>query len=158
MYSVKFLILNVLWQILEIRPKPDFVGLTTFLNLSYVSSNYQPKEMQNCIVCTVVVLLKWVCLVTYGIHIFTKSRNQEIDNTKQLPLYWCFDLMCRVNTFFVFPDQVHSGQLKSSREDDAGALEAEVEGRGKGSVADPAAAKLTFMSLENLENKFCQRK
>ena len=75
--------------------------------------------------------------------------------------------MCRVNTFFVFPDQVHSGQLKFSREDvagaletevDAGALESEVEGRGKGSVADPAAAKLTFMSLENLENKFCQRK
>ena len=66
--------------------------------------------------------------------------------------------MCRVNTFFVFPDQVHSGQLKFSREDVAGALETEVEGRGKGSVADPAAAKLTFMSLENLENKFCQRK
>ena len=59
--------------------------------------------------------------------------------------------MYRVNTFLIFPDQVHSGQLKSSREDDAGALEAEVEGRGKGSVADPAAAKLTFMSLENLE-------
>ena len=68
--------------------------------------------------------------------------------------------MCRVSTFLVFPDQVHSGQLKFSREDvagaletevDAGALESEVEGRGKGSVADPAAAKLTFMSLENLE-------
>ena len=69
---------------------------------------------------------------------------------EQIRLYWCLDLMCRVNTFLVFPDQLHSGQLKPSREDDAGALETEVE--GKGSVADPA--KLTFVSLEHLEKNY----
>ena len=62
--------------------------------------------------------------------------------------------MCRVNTFLVFPDQMHSGQLKPSREDDAGALETEVE--GKGSVADPA--KLTFVSLEHLEKIILPKK
>ena len=62
--------------------------------------------------------------------------------------------MCRVNTFLVFPDQLHSGQLKPSREDDAGALETEVE--GKGSVADPA--KLTFVSLEHLEKIILPKK
>ena len=52
--------------------------------------------------------------------------------------------MCRVRTFFVLPDQVHSGQLKSRREaDPAGALETEVDGRGS------VAAKLTVVSLEN---------
>ena len=84
------------------------------------------------------------------------SRNQEIDKTEQMRLYWCLDLMCRVNTFLVFPDQVHSGQLKPSREDDAGALETEVE--GKGSVADPAAAKLTFVSLEHLDKFILPKK
>ena len=71
-------------------------------------------------------------------------QNQEIDNSKQLQFYWCLVLMCRVRTFLVLPDQGHSGQLKSSwREaDPAGALVTEVEGKGKGSVADPAAAKL----------------
>ena len=73
---------------------------------------------------------------------------------EQIRLYWCLDLMCRVNTFLVFPDQLHSGQLKPSREDDAGALETEVE--GKGSVADPA--KLTFVSLENLEKLILPKK
>ena len=73
---------------------------------------------------------------------------QEIE-TKQLPLsdYWCLVLMCRVRTFLVLPDQVHSGQLKSIREADPGALETDVDGRG--SVADSAAAKLTVVSLEN---------
>ena len=59
--------------------------------------------------------------------------------------------MCLVSTFLDLPDQWHSGQLKSRREDDAEALETDVEGRGKGSVADPAAGKLTFVSLENLK-------
>ena len=61
-----------------------------------------------------------------------------------------------VNTFLVFPDQMHSGKLKPSREDDAGALETEVE--GKGSVVDPAAAKLTFVSLEHLEKIILPKK
>ena len=58
--------------------------------------------------------------------------------------------MCLVSTFLDLPDQWHSGQLKSKREDDAEAL-TDVEGRGKGSVADPAAGKLIFVSLENLK-------
>ena len=77
-----------------------------------------------------------------------KSRNWQYKVSATL-LDWCLDLMCLVSTFLVLPDQWHSGQLKSRREDDAEALETDVEGRGKGSVADPAAGKLTFVSLEN---------